>query len=214
LLVWVRYLLSAERDTRDLPRCFVRYDQLITDWRTMVETVSERLGVTFPDRDPATAMEIDRFVRQDLRHHQRATAELLGRSDIADCLKQAFLCFSAAVETGKVDCAALDSIAKELDEAEAIYKRIRRRADSVSLHTISNASALPARRDALLALLLAEFGRANDTAERSKRVLDDIMASRSWRFTKAFRAFGRASERLLRRLRSGLSRVRKALSSR
>src|ERR1700722_17647523 len=32
LIVWLRYLLAAERDTRDLPRCFVGYSQVMNDW--------------------------------------------------------------------------------------------------------------------------------------------------------------------------------------
>jgi hypothetical protein len=196
LLVWLRYLLSAERDTRDLPRCFVRYDDLVGDWRSTVGTISSRLGIAFPARRSAIETEIDRFVRQDLRHHQRPTAELVHRGDIPDCVKQAYDCFRVAAETGIIDAAALDRITEALEAAERLFKRIRQPATRQSLRTVAVGATPPDRRDALLALLLAEFGRANDVAEKSERVLRQVLTSRSWRFTRMFRAFGRGVARV------------------
>jgi hypothetical protein len=196
LLVWLRYLLNAERDTRDLPRCFVRYDDLVGDWRSTVDAISSQLGIAFPVRRSASETEIDRFVRQDLRHHQRPTAELVYRGDVPDCVKQAYRCLCAAAETGTVDFAALDRIAEALEEAERLFRRIRQPATRRSLRTVAVGTAPPDRRDALLALVLAEFGRANDVAEQSERVLRQVLTSRSWRFTRMFRALGRGIARI------------------
>ena len=66
-----------------------------------------------------------------------------------------------------------------------------------SVSTIAVGATPPDKRDALLALVLAEIGRANDIAERSDRVLQQVLKSRSWRFTRLFRALGRAVGRLL-----------------
>jgi len=213
LLVWVRYLLSAERETRDMPRCFVNYDQLINDWRSVVKILSSGLDIELPVRSPATDSDVDRFLRKDLRHHRRDPQEFLGRNDIADCLKRAYRCFSAAANTGRIDCAALDNVAQELDEAEATFKHISRSADAAVLHTISPEQAFTSKQDALLAIVLADFGRANDTAEHSKRKLDEIMRSRSWRFTRAFRVFGRTTADIFRRVQCLLG-VGKTLPSR
>jgi hypothetical protein len=180
-----------------MPRCFVKYDDLMENWRAVVRNISAHLDLPLTIGNADIDRQVDRFVRQDLKHHQRPTAELLYRGDIADCVKQAYSCFSSAAETGTVDYAALNAIAEALDGAERVFKRMRSIGAKASLRTISVGATPPERRDALLALVLAEFGRATDVAERSERVLKQVLSSRSWRFTRMFRAFGRAVERLI-----------------
>jgi hypothetical protein len=197
LIVWLRYLLAAERDTRDLPRCFVGYSQLMNDWRSVVDTISGQLGIAFPARSRAIEQEIDGFVRPELRHHRHRTDALFQRADIADCVKQAYRCFSDAAETGTVDQAALDTIARALDDAEAALERMTHRKTRAA-----PTNAGPATPDAdgtLTALMLAELERANDTAELSQRTLQEFRATRSWRLTKPLRALGRTVDRVLRR---------------
>ena len=197
LLVWLRYLLSAERDTRHMARCFIRYEDLMSDWRAVVTTISTQLDIVLPNHSLVAAGEIDRFLRPELRHHQRPTAELAYRGDIPDCVKEAYRCFCLAAEAGTVDSAALNRIAAALDGAERVFRRIRMPGRRRSVSTIAVGATPPDKRDALLALVLAEIGRANDIAERSDRVLQQVLKSRSWRFTRLFRALGRAVGRLL-----------------
>ena len=111
-------------------------------------------------------------------------------------MKQAYRCLCAAAETEIVDFAALDRIAEALEGAERLFRRIRQPATRRSLRTVAVGAAPPDRRDALLALVLAEFGRANDVAEQSERVLRQVLTSRSWRFTRMFRALGRGIARI------------------
>jgi hypothetical protein len=197
LIVWLRYLLAAERDTRDLTRCFVGYSQLMTDWRSVVDTISRQLGIAFPARSRAIEQEIDSFVRPELRHHRHRTDALFQRADIADCVKQAYRCFSDAAETGTVDQGALDGVARALDDAEDALERMTRRRTRPA-----PADAGPAAPDSdgtLTALMLAELERANDTAELSQRTLREFRATRSWRLTKPLRALGRTVDRVLGR---------------
>jgi len=196
-LVWLRYLLTAERDTRDLPRCVVGYGQLMNDWRVTVARLSDQLGVALSQRSPAVEEKIDAFIRPDLRHHRHGADALFKRDDIADCVKQAYRCFSDAAETGTVDHAALDRIALMLDDAEETLERM----------THSGAKPTPIREiahrpdvaDTLTALMLAEIERANDVAERSQRLVSEMRGTWSWRFTKPLRALGRTAGRVMGR---------------
>lgn len=197
LIVWLRYLLAAERDTRDLPRCFVGYSQLMNDWRSVVDAISRQLGIAFPARSSAVEQEIDSFVRPELRHHRHRTDALLQRADIADCVKQAYRCFSDAAATGKVDHNALDGIGRALNDAEDALERMTH-----GKPRPAPADAEPAAPDTdgtLTALMLAEIERANDTAELSQRLLHEFRATWSWRLTKPLRALGRAINRMLGR---------------
>src|SRR3546814_11055533 len=50
LLLWLRHVLDAERDSRGLPRCFVSYEQLLSDWRVCADAVSSALSLEWGDR--------------------------------------------------------------------------------------------------------------------------------------------------------------------
>jgi hypothetical protein len=191
LMVWLRYMLAAERDTRDLVRCFVGYDQLMNDWRATVGSLCERLGLALPAPGPAVEREIDGFIRPDLRHHRHRADALLQRDDIADCVKQAWRCFSDAAETGAVDQTALDRITAALNAAEATLAHMMRR-------RAGPASAADAG-DALTALMVAELEHAQDDADHARRLVSQMRATWSWRLTKPFRALGRTVQGLVGR---------------
>jgi hypothetical protein len=62
---WLKYSLLAERDTRDVPRVFVEYTNLLADWRRELKRISTALAIDLDARD-----EVDEFLTPDLRHHQ------------------------------------------------------------------------------------------------------------------------------------------------
>jgi hypothetical protein len=189
LMVWLRYMLAAERDTRDLPRCFVGYGQLMNGWRAVVDTITDRLDIEFPERSHAVEQEIDGFVRPDLRHHRHQADALLQRDDIAGCVKLAFRCFTDATEGGTIDQDALNGIAAALDEAENTLAHMTHR--KTGPVPTQEAAGKPGFDDTLTALMLAEIEQANGLAERAERTLDELRATWSWRLTKPLRALGR-----------------------
>jgi len=77
LVLWLRYILEAERHSRGMPRRFVDYARVLADWRTALDPVFEAGFVSRPD--PAAALRIDTFLEPGLRHHH-ADAEATERS--------------------------------------------------------------------------------------------------------------------------------------
>ncbi|WKG06370.1 sulfotransferase family protein [Mycolicibacterium sp. HK-90] len=67
--LWLKFNLLAERDTRDLPRVFVEYANLLEDWRREVKRISVALGIDLENRDEDA---IEEFLTPDL-HRQRRT---------------------------------------------------------------------------------------------------------------------------------------------
>ena len=49
---WVNQMLFTERGTRDLPRAFVRYDDLLDDWPKVVAGAAETLGLSVVTEAP------------------------------------------------------------------------------------------------------------------------------------------------------------------
>jgi hypothetical protein len=68
LLLWLRHVLDAEAATRDMPRCFVVYDDLLADWRGTLGRAATALGLEWPAGDAAQA--VDFHLTAALRHHR------------------------------------------------------------------------------------------------------------------------------------------------
>ncbi|MDP3749236.1 MAG: hypothetical protein Q8Q88_19545 [Phenylobacterium sp.] len=68
VLLWVTYMLAAEAHTRDLPRVFVSYDELLGDWRAQGARIEAAHEAALPRLTRQAGKEIDAFLSTDLRH--------------------------------------------------------------------------------------------------------------------------------------------------
>ncbi len=64
---WLKYTLLAEKDTRDVPRVFVEYANLLEDWRREVKRVSAALEIELTTQDDGA---VEEFLTPNLRHHR------------------------------------------------------------------------------------------------------------------------------------------------
>jgi hypothetical protein len=69
VLLWSAYMLAAEAYTRDLPRAFVSYDGLLTDWRAEVGRIEAAHGAPLPKLTQEAAAAIASFLTPELRHN-------------------------------------------------------------------------------------------------------------------------------------------------
>ena len=76
LLLWTSYMLAVERDTRDAPRIFVTYSDMLNDWGGVLDRVEAVLGRPLPRRTPAAGVEIERFLSKSHRHHEADVSAL------------------------------------------------------------------------------------------------------------------------------------------
>jgi hypothetical protein len=68
-VLWLQYMLDAEKWTRGRKRIFVAYDQLLEDWEGVLRNVEKTLGLTWPKDIGSMRGEIESFVSPSLRHH-------------------------------------------------------------------------------------------------------------------------------------------------
>ncbi|MGV0742793.1 sulfotransferase family protein [Mycolicibacterium sp. XJ870] len=103
--VWLKANLLAERDTRDSPRVFVEYANLLDDWRREVKRISVALGLDLDTRDEGA---IDDFLTPDLHRerHYGPVAEPFG----TDWMSVVYECLCAAARDEPWDQAALDQV--------------------------------------------------------------------------------------------------------
>lgn len=69
LLLWLRHVLDAEAASRDIPRVFVSYDRLLSDWRGATAAIAETLGIRWAREADDAATDIETFLTPVLRHH-------------------------------------------------------------------------------------------------------------------------------------------------
>jgi hypothetical protein len=94
IALWLKYNLLAERLSRAYPRVFIRYDDLLTDWRVQVERAARALGL--PMQPDATA--IDGFLTSSLRHNVSVEETLAGSAPSYVFAFYATLCAAARDE--------------------------------------------------------------------------------------------------------------------
>jgi hypothetical protein len=71
-LLWLRYLLDAERHSRDMPRVFITYRQLLSGRTDLLVEVAGRLGLSWPQPPEQARQAVDGFLDDALRHQRAA----------------------------------------------------------------------------------------------------------------------------------------------
>jgi len=105
--MWLRVALEVERCTRDIPRVFVEYSNLLKDWRFEVDRISRSLSMDLRPMGEA----IDKFITPDLHRHRFETG-MAETSEDTRVAKVYEILFGAA-QGKSVDVAALDEIYRE-----------------------------------------------------------------------------------------------------
>ena len=77
LNLWTAHNLVAERDARAFRRIFVRYSDLLSDWKSIVSRCVKELGLPLETPSEAEAA-VDEFLSSELRHHRVGEFESAG----------------------------------------------------------------------------------------------------------------------------------------
>ena len=78
-LLWLRYVLAAERHSRGLRRTFVSFDHLLADWESEADRMAYQLDFTWPLQDRMTKRDISRFLSHEHKHHNEGDGAALSR---------------------------------------------------------------------------------------------------------------------------------------
>jgi GT2 family glycosyltransferase len=121
LLLWLRHVLAAERDTRGLPRSFVAYDRLLRDCRGTVERIGQDLQLEWPHQSHIADVEIERFLSSRHRHHVFSENDVLAPNHITDWVKSVFDWAMRAAAGRPASPAELDHVRQAFDTADAAF---------------------------------------------------------------------------------------------
>ncbi|RLS76185.1 MAG: glycosyltransferase [Planctomycetota bacterium] len=163
LLLWLRYVLDAERHSRDLPRVAVDYARLVSDWRAAVEPLLDALPIALPTPGSAAAAALATL--SDARLHRNRAEKEQGEGGVARGLGRLRTLHASLVAVGGLarpsTAAEADALASTFDRLVALYAPLRRNADPL------------AERDDWSQAILAHVaeGEAQPPATRSRRIL-------------------------------------------
>ncbi|MGB0906165.1 MAG: sulfotransferase family protein [Maricaulaceae bacterium] len=76
LLMWLTHMLEAERVTRDMPRSFVHYEDLLDAPTEEMKRLLSEMKVLLPYSELETQDQIERFVTPSLKRQRRADEDL------------------------------------------------------------------------------------------------------------------------------------------
>jgi hypothetical protein len=121
LVLWMQYMLDAERNTRHLPRCFVTFESVLSEPRGTVERVFETVGLDVPNFSAADPEALDKFLDHNMRHHDVPDNDLDMRCHkiIADYYR--LLCKVSEGETAAEDLEALDDLANRFQRNQTLF---------------------------------------------------------------------------------------------
>jgi hypothetical protein len=175
-LLWLRYVLDAEYASRRLRRVFLLYEDLLSDWQSVADKLSEKLGIAWPNRLSAT-QKIEALVSPAKRHHRADDPSIFGAKSVSPWVQSTFeiLARWARGEIRESDMHDLDRIKSAFDEAASSFYRPV---------LAANQSRIEAR-DLRIKLIARE------------RALQQLERSTSWRITAPFREVSRAVRSVL-----------------
>jgi len=118
-LLWLIYVLEAERVSRGYPRVFVTYEDLLSDPVATIVQISQTISLPLPEDRDILFKEAKDFLSPDLRH-ERSASNALSKVDplhqLIDQAYQALLKATRQDENGLSDI--LDEVQKKWNEIE------------------------------------------------------------------------------------------------
>lgn len=169
LMLWMRYTLEAEEHTRGQRRVFVTYDQLMGDWRTVLERVGSQLNIGWPRRLADIDLDFEAIIADRLRHHKTAFRTLNARKDIVEWVRALYGAFVSAARDSQDEALRIfDRVREALGTADFAFEPLladslkRMRDSEVSRH---EAAALLENRTDELSATQAEYRAVRKNAE-------------------------------------------------
>jgi hypothetical protein len=115
--LWLKYNLLAERHTRDIPRVFVDYANLLDDWRREIERIATTLEI---DLDTAHETAIEEFLTPDLRrqHYSGPVADFFG----TDWISAVYEVLRGAARDDPLHVSTLDRVFESYQASERDFR--------------------------------------------------------------------------------------------
>jgi len=110
---WLNSALTSERGSRSSRRAFVRYPDLLADWRPVMLALADQLGLTYAvDPNDPRSCAVDAWIEPTLRRHEPTWDGLSVPSRLVEIADESWAC--------------LDSLADPANETRDVHARLDR----------------------------------------------------------------------------------------
>jgi hypothetical protein len=188
MLLWLRHVLEAEFHSRQLPRSFMLYEDLLADRQTASGRLANTVGIQWPHRPEEVATEIDEFISSELRHDRSSFEDLRASADVVSWLNQAFDVFIDLAK-GKQDSKllrTLDAIRAEFDKGCLVFGPAKRSSEVLAAQLrsahLSQAAEVSRLRSGVNALESQINVLVNEVKTAQARAFDSEQKLNSFRF--------------------------------
>jgi len=123
LMLWLRHTLEAERYTRGRRRVFVTYDQVMSDWRSVLWRISERLEIVWPRRPSEIDVGFERIISDRLRHYRVGDDKIDAREDVTEWVASTYrACVAASEDQTEEQIDVFDRVRHEIETADKAFE--------------------------------------------------------------------------------------------
>lgn len=112
---WVNAAFATEAATRPLARAFVRYDDLLADWRTAMSRAGEQLALTYSPDVSVTPHPVDDFIDATLNRSAITWDDIAVPPALRDLAERTWQAMNVLVDAPS-DAHAIDDLAGLQDE--------------------------------------------------------------------------------------------------
>ena len=131
---WINVSLLNERQTRGRPRAYVRYTDLLADWRTTLGQARDAVGLEFnADLSSGEPNPVDEFISPELHRVKTSWDELDVPAELQEIAEQTWTVCSRLADDPDAE------LAGEFDELSETYAARYRDAAAISSDTLTSA---------------------------------------------------------------------------
>ncbi len=157
---WINNSIISERETRGHPRAFVRYTDLLDDWRPVAARLRDELGLRFnTDLSPDQHHEVDDFIDPGLRRHAVTWADLDVPTYLRELAQEVWDVLQVLATAPSGEDSAASALMDELSE-----RFVRVLADADAINHDAGLEAVSTARQETAAEVRAELEEARATA--------------------------------------------------
>ena len=167
IILWLRHVLEAERESRGYPRSVVTFDAILSDWKSVTQRIANDLGIHWTIDVNDAEESIVNFLAPSRRHHVVESEVDCQRIDIGVPANDVFRWHLQAQVDRNISKSILNKIGEELDWASskvtpyiATLERVKEEAKK-SLRTQTSASrSAQVMAESFLEATIAEYCRS------------------------------------------------------
>ncbi|CAK0763193.1 O-antigen biosynthesis protein [Gammaproteobacteria bacterium] len=119
VLLWMKYMLAAERYTRHQPRFFLSFDQLLMQPIESMTRLTTALQISLPFTLDEQKFAIDRFLEKPLKHHN-----LVSQINASECLPLALDYYGLLQQISEYPGHDSSAILQDIDDLSSQYENL------------------------------------------------------------------------------------------